>query len=178
MPITFITGGIQSGKSALALEEAARYSGKRVFIATAEEGDEEMKARIQRHRDERGDGFTTVEEPFELRRSIQAHLDAAVIVVDCLSLWVSNWLTQKDEVDYEKKEKSFIDFLMEQLHEPGMPALILVSTEVGLGGIGADPLTRRYHDQLGALHQHVAAVADKCYLVVAGYPILFKGSPL
>ena len=176
MSITFITGPVRSGKSTYALSLARQYQGHRVFIATGQPLDDDMAARIARHRDERGEGFITVEEPFDLKTAVLHNASAAVTVVDCLTLWVSNWLTQRSEDAFEETEKAFIGFLMDLVPHPR--PLILVSNEVGWGGVPMDPLARRFADLLGLLHQHVAAVADRCILMVAGYPVVFKGQPI
>src|SRR5690606_10171537 len=118
MYVSFVTGPMQSGKSAYALNLARRYNGRRVFIATAEPLDEEMSKRIQAHRDERGADFTTVEAPVDLARAVQENLDAQVIVIDCLTLWVSNWLTQRPKDDFAVGEKAFLDVLMDQVASP------------------------------------------------------------
>ncbi len=171
-----ILGGAKSGKSSLALELADRTSGRRVFLATAQAGDGEMQDRIRRHQAERGPEWSTVEEPLDLRASLM-RADGAdgVLVVDCLTLWLSNLLTVADLPEEEvKKQGRDLAALL-----PGLKAqVILVANEVGLGIVPDNALARLYRDLAGALNQELAKVCEQVILVTAGLPLVLKGEPL
>ena len=163
MPLTVLIGGARSGKSALALRLAADAE-QVVFVATAEARDEEMAERIERHRRERPAGWRVVEEPVALREAIEAAPPAGYVVVDCLSLWVSNlleagWADEAVKTEAERTARAAAD-------RPG--ATVVVSNEVGLGVVPATPLGRRYRDLLGRVNATFAAAADEALFVVAG----------
>jgi adenosylcobinamide kinase / adenosylcobinamide-phosphate guanylyltransferase len=162
--LTFLLGGARSGKSALAVELASSWSGSVTVIATAEAGDEEMAARIRLHRDERPAKWATVEEPLELEAALRGVNDGSAVVVDCLSLWVSNLIGRGDEDgEIETRGRSAAAVAAER------DALtIAVSNEVGLGVVPATQLGRRYRDVLGRINTEWAAAADHAALVVAG----------
>jgi adenosylcobinamide kinase/adenosylcobinamide-phosphate guanylyltransferase len=163
MPLTVLIGGARSGKSALALRLAAGAE-QVVFVATGEARDEEMAERIERHRLERPAGWRVVEEPVALREAIEAAPSAGYVVVDCLSLWVSNlleagWADAAVKTEAERTARAAAD-------RPG--ATVVVSNEVGLGVVPATPLGRRYRDLLGRVNATFAAAADEALFVVAG----------
>jgi adenosyl cobinamide kinase/adenosyl cobinamide phosphate guanylyltransferase len=163
MPLTVLLGGARSGKSALALRLAADAE-QVVFVATAEARDAEMAERIERHRAERPGGWRVFEEQIALRQAIEAAPPAACVVVDCLSLWVSNlleagWADEAVEAEAEKTARAAARL-------PG--ATVVVSNEVGLGVVPATPLGRRYRDLLGRVNATFAEDADEAVLVVAG----------
>jgi adenosylcobinamide kinase / adenosylcobinamide-phosphate guanylyltransferase len=162
--LTFLLGGARSGKSALAVELAGSWTGSVTVIATAEAGDEEMAARIRLHRDERPAEWATVEEPLELEAALRGVNDGSAVVVDCLSLWVSNLIGRGDEDgEIEARGRSAAAVAAER------DALtIAVSNEVGLGVVPATQLGRRYRDVLGRINTEWAAAADHAALVVAG----------
>lgn len=169
MPLTVLIGGARSGKSSLALRLAAD-SGEVVFIATAEARDEEMAERIERHRRERPSGWRVVEEPVALRGAVEAAPPTACVVVDCLSLWVSNlvdagWADDAVEAESEKTARAAAD-------RPG--PTVVVSNEVGLGVVPATPLGRRYRDLLGHVNAIFAAAAAEALFVVAGRTLLLR----
>jgi adenosyl cobinamide kinase/adenosyl cobinamide phosphate guanylyltransferase len=163
--LTFLLGGARSGKSAFALELAAREAGPVTFLATAEARDEEMAARIDRHRAERPGAWTTVEEPLELEASLAAVAGDAVVVVDCVSLWVANLLERAVD-DVEARN----DGVVERAKGRGAPTIV-VSNEVGLGVVPASDLGRRYRDLLGRVNARWAAAADEALFIVAGRPL-------
>lgn len=167
MTVELILGGARSGKSRYALEQALAHDGPVSWIATAEAWDEEMRERIARHKAERPAHWTTLESPLYL----SAALDAAqgLVVVDCLTLWVSNWLCQADESAWEAER----DAVLARLSCRTAP-LRLVSNEVGFGIVPDNPLSRRFRDEAGFLHQAIAARADTVTLVVAGIPMIVK----
>lgn len=173
---TLIMGGAKSGKSRLALELARRIGGRRVFVATAQAGDAEMAERIRRHQAERGAEWSTVEEPLELETALrQADGPEAVLLVDCLTLWLSNLLTVAGLTPSEVAVRcQDLAGLLSGLQG----SVILVANEVGLGIVPDNPLARTYRDLAGALNQQLAAVCDRVVLVAAGLPLVLKGPPL
>ena len=167
--ITFITGGARSGKSryALGIAAAPRYH-RPAFIATAEPFDAEMEERIRRHREERDSRFFTIEEPVDLAgalRRIPPGTD--VVVIDCLTVWLGNLLHRGAE---NKEMERFLN----TLDDPPCP-LVVVSNEVGLGGIALTPMGRTFTDLLGRLNQEVAARAERAVMMVSGLPLVLKG---
>jgi adenosylcobinamide kinase/adenosylcobinamide-phosphate guanylyltransferase len=173
---TLILGGAKSGKSSLALELADRAGGRRVFIATAQAGDGEMQERIRRHQAERGPEWSTVEEPIDLRAALQnADHNDAVLVVDCLTLWLSNLLTvaQLPAGDIAAKGRELAALL------PTLQGrVILVANEVGLGIVPDNALARLYRDLAGGLNQEMAKVCEQVIFVAAGLPLILKGPSL
>ncbi len=170
--VTLVTGGARSGKSRFVLERAARKS-PRVFIATAEAIDDEMAARIESHQRERGAGYDTIEEPVDLAGAfVKVPADTAVVVVDCLTVWLNNVIYRRglDRESYPEVEE-----LLELLGRPLSFDLILVTNEVGWGIVPEGALARRYRDDIGALNQHIAAMADEVVLVVSGLHLTVKG---
>lgn len=167
--IDLILGGARSGKSRLA-EQQAQASGKQVvYIATAESRDGEMQGRIEHHRQRRPDQWRTVEEPLQLATAIRTHAHSdTLILVDCLTLWLTNLLCHPDADLFARERAALLDAL------PHTPGLILVSNETGLGVVPLGELTRRFVDEAGWLHQDIAALADRVTLVVAGLPHLLK----
>ena len=164
-----ILGGARSGKSRYA-ERLALESGKEtVYIATGWAGDEEMSARIARHREQRPQAWLTVEEPCALAKALQTH--AAVnrcLIVDCLTLWLANLLEQGDG-RFQQERGALLDTL------PNLPGtLCLVSNEVGLGIVPINPLARRFVDEAGWLHQDLAQLCERVVWVTAGLPQILK----
>ena len=174
--LSLILGGIKSGKSRQALELAReRGAGRPIgFIATAEAFDEEMKSRIQKHREEREPLFFTIEEPLHLSRALLAGWEkSSCLVVDCLTLWVNNLLFHL-EADPQKIRDEIKAFLEIAARKKG--DLILVSNEVGSGLVPGNALTRRYMDELGNLNQAMARLSDEVIVMTAGIPQRLKGS--
>jgi adenosyl cobinamide kinase/adenosyl cobinamide phosphate guanylyltransferase len=164
MALTLLLGGARSGKSRLALDAAAAWGGPVLFIATGQAGDEEMAARIARHRAERPDDWTTLEEPTTLSEALRTADPATCVVVDCLSLWVSNLL----ELGWEDEAvESEAVSAAEAAADREVPTVV-VSNEVGLGVVPATTLGRRYRDLLGRVNAIFAAAADEPVFVVAG----------
>lgn len=161
--LTLLLGGARSGKSTLAVD-LGRHSGLPVvFVATAEPIDADMATRIARHRDERPPGWATVEAPIELAAAVAGVPQGTFVVVDCLTVWLAN-LTAHGLTAGQRE--TAIDGLVDTLRRTG--DTVVVSNEVGLGIVPADADTRAYRDDLGRLNQRVAAVADRCLLMVAG----------
>ena len=165
-----ILGGARSGKSALAEQHATDSGLDVVYIATAEAGDGEMSERIAHHRARRPDHWLCLEEPLQLAATLQQQ--AAVnrcLLIDCLTLWLSNLLAAGDEV-FECERRA----LLRQL--PKLPGrIIFVSNEVGLGIVPMGELTRRFCDESGRLHQAIASECDRVTFVTAGLPMILKG---
>lgn len=161
--LTFVLGGARSGKSELALRLATASARPVVFVATAEAGDDEMAQRIDGHRAERPAAWRTIEEPLRLAEALRgARLDpAAYVVVDCLTLWVSNLLHASLDVE------SAVAALLDWQRETGIAGCV-VSNEVGLGLVPATPMGRDYRDALGRANRAVAGAAERTLLVVAG----------
>lgn len=172
--LELILGGARSGKSRLA-ERLATQSGLAVtYIATSQALDGEMSARIQHHRQRRPADWGLVEEPLELARALRDNAaPGRCLLVDCLTLWLTNLLMLDDDTRLAMQRDAFLDALAEL---PGR--IILVSNETGLGVVPLGELTRRYVDEAGWLHQAVAERAERVLFTVAGLPMLLKGEPL
>jgi adenosylcobinamide kinase/adenosylcobinamide-phosphate guanylyltransferase len=166
-----VLGGARSGKSRHAQALAEAGDGRRVFIATAQAWDDEMRDRIARHRADRDGSWTTVEAPAALPEAIRAHGDQdAVLLVDCLTLWLSNLLLADADLDAAG------DALVEAVHATAA-RVVLVSNEVGFGIVPDNALARRFRDAAGRLNQRMAAICDATDLVVAGIPLRIAGGP-
>lgn len=169
---TLVLGGVRSGKSRFAEEMAAVGGAEVSYLATAQAGDAEMRARIDTHRARRPASWRNCEEPLKLAHALQqqAH-DESCVLIDCLSLWLTNLLLTEDADYLEREIEAFLEFL------PGCPGnLILVSTESNLGVVPMGELSRRYCDRIGLLHQQVAQLCDRVVLTVAGLPHYLKGA--
>lgn len=167
--IVFVIGGARSGKSAFALKMACSVPGEKAYIATAEALDGEMEERIKKHKDQRGDAWATFEEPLSLANVIgEISGRYSVIVVDCLTLWLSNIM--HGALDIEAQIKS----LTSKLSSHRSSLLCLVSNEVGMGIVPENEVARRFRDMAGHLNQRVAEIADEVYLVTAGIPLKIK----
>lgn len=174
------TGGARSGKSTAALSAAASLDAPVTFVATAEAGDDEMAERIERHRAERPAAWTTVEAPIELTTAVEHVGAGATIVIDCLSIWVSNRMLEggagggsvdaarAGEITAEARELAARLQAREGLS-------IVVTNEVGSGVVPATPLGRAYRDVLGSVNQIVVGAADRACLVVAGKLLELSG---
>ena len=161
MTLVVLLGGARSGKSALAV----RLAGERAtFVATGTAGDDEMAERIRRHRAERPAAWTTVEEPIALAAALESVEAGETVVVDCLSLWVSNLLAAGWEDSAVEEESAAVA----QWAAARAGSTIVVSNEVGLGIVPVNALARRYRDLLGVVNRTFAGEADRALLVVAG----------
>jgi adenosyl cobinamide kinase/adenosyl cobinamide phosphate guanylyltransferase len=166
MALTLLLGGARSGKSALAVDLGRRHDGDVVYIATAPPVDDDMTERIERHRVERPDHWTTIEEETDLSGAIDRAADALVII-DCLTLWASNMLW-RDVADEAIRERAAGDA---RRAAKRTAATIVISNEVGMGIHPETDLGRRYRDVLGRVNQEWAAVATTSLLLVAGRAI-------
>jgi len=166
-----VLGGARSGKSAYAQKLAESAAPERLYLATAEAGDEEMAVRIARHQAERGDGWTTVEEPLELAETLAAAArPGRAVLVDCLTLWLSNLMFAGRDVEAE------ISLLVETIGSLEGPA-IFVSNEVGLALVPETKLGREFRDGQGRANREVARACDAVVFVAAGLPTLLKPAP-
>jgi adenosylcobinamide kinase/adenosylcobinamide-phosphate guanylyltransferase len=169
--IVFILGGARSGKSTFALQEASGVEGEKAFIATAEALDDEMRLRIDNHKKERDKAWTTLEEPLYISRLMNDVKDSYdVILIDCLTLWVSNIMHAG--FDINKIMGEFIDVI--SLDCPAL--LYIVSNEVGMGLVPETELARTYRDNLGYINRKVAEAATDVYFLAAGIPLKIKES--
>jgi adenosylcobinamide kinase/adenosylcobinamide-phosphate guanylyltransferase len=168
-----ILGGVRSGKSRYA-EELARSQARPVtLIATAEARDEEMAARIEAHRRHRDPRWRIIEEPLALAAALRRTVSPeSLVIVDCLTVWLSNLVCGKDADASPRETKALLDALSSLDGD-----CILISNEVGFGIIPANALARRFGDEAGVLHQRVAARCDRVILMVAGLPLAVKDSP-
>ncbi len=169
MPVRLILGGARSGKSRHAQACAEAVGARRCLIATAEALDGEMAARIERHRADRDASWTVIEEPLALPNAVEraAH-DSDVVLVDCLTLWLSNLMHAGR--DPEAETATLITCLTGVRKQ-----VILVSNEVGLGLVPETPLGRAFRDAQGRLNQTVAGAATRVEFIAAGLPIALKG---
>lgn len=163
-----VLGGARSGKSTYAENQAIQCGLSLVYIATSQAFDAEMEDRIQLHREKRGATWRLAEEPLELAEAIKAHDHPSnVILVDCLTLWLSNLMHAERDVDQDVLRLT--DML------PTLTAKILfVSNEVGLGIVPENALARRFRDLQGRLNQSIAAAVDRVDFIAAGLPLTLK----
>jgi adenosylcobinamide kinase/adenosylcobinamide-phosphate guanylyltransferase len=171
---TLILGGVRSGKSRYAAELARARTGPVTLIVTARVQDEEMASRVAAHRASRPADWVVVEEPMQLAAAL---LNAAnpdrLVIVDCLTLWLSNLLCGEDEAALLRESIALLEAV------PRLPgSCVLVTNEVGFGIIPANALARRFADEAGLLHQRLAALCDRVVLMAAGLPLNIKSPPL
>ena len=176
-----IIGGARSGKSNFALQQAlnlSQQSGKNVtFVATATATDTEMAKRIMRHQQERPDHWALAEVPLNLTEYIEQYSDKgittdnehAILLIDCLTLWLNNQLYHQPQQDFSMLFQGFIQAL-----RTSKSNVIMVANEVGLGIIPMGDVTRKFVDQAGWLNQAVASIADQVTFVAAGLPMALK----
>ena len=172
--LILVLGGGRSGKSAFA-ERLAGEGGRVLFVATAQAGDEDMTQRIAEHRRRRPDSWDTLEEPIDLTNAIAgvaARYDT--VLVDCLTLWVSNLLLQEEPPVSDDEVVRRAEALLDA-HPRNGGRWVLVSNEVGLGIVPDTPLGRRYRDVLGRVNVAAARRAGRVYLMVAGLATELKG---
>lgn len=171
---TLILGGIRSGKSRFAENLAARSGLPVTYIATATAGDEEMRDRIAAHRARRDAGWTVIEEPRDLTARLREQAAAGrCVIVDCLTLWLTNLLLAADKARYSDERDALLDTLPRLTGE-----IILVSNETSMGIVPTGELTRRFGDEAGRLHQALAQCCERVAFMVAGLPMALKGAPL
>lgn len=170
--IELYIGGCRSGKSTAALQRANQFRARRkLFIATCQAWDDEMRARIERHRQERDKAWETLEEPIEIAALIRRHSTSqTVILIDCLTLWMTNLILGETD---DAAIKQHIEDLESGLSEASGPVL-LVANEVGMGLVPDNAMSRRFRDWAGSLNQKMAQSAQRVVLTVAGIPVPIK----
>jgi adenosylcobinamide kinase/adenosylcobinamide-phosphate guanylyltransferase len=170
--VVLITGGVRSGKSAYALKLGEASDGERAFLATCQPLDEEMRERIEHHRKTRRDHWETFEEPIDICKRIHKlarYYD--VILIDCLTLWLSNLIDAFGQgSDVIERELRALETLCGNIKG----TLIIVSNELGLGIVPANPLARHFRDLAGSANQRLAAAADEFYFMISGIPLRVK----
>lgn len=180
--VTLVLGGARAGKTAFAERLAARHQGPICYVATAEPGDAEMRARIAAHRAARPAGWQTVEAPLDVAAALTSVERPAAVLLDCLTVWTSNLLLRTLDPDAiapaaavkaEAGARAAVDSLLRWQRDTAVP-LYVISNEVGMGVTPPYPLGRLYQDVLGRLNQRIAAVADEVFLVLAGLALPLK----
>lgn len=170
-----VGGGVRSGKSAFALRLARGLGARRTFIATAQAFDEEMRARIARHVEERGRAFDTLEVPTALAATL-ARVSSDVVVVDCLTLWLSNLLLAEPRPSLSQLEAE-IDALARALGQRSHH-VVVVTNEVGMGVVPESALGRLFRDLSGRANQRVCALADEIYAGMFGCMLRLRPGPV
>lgn len=169
--IILITGGDRSGKSAYAEQMALQQSNSPIYMATAHPWDEEFRERIRRHQERRGPQWTNIEEERELSKH---DVTGRVVLVDCLTLWATNFFYENETVQapvssvLQKLQTEFDHFTQQEA------TFIFVTNEIGMGGVSANSVQRRFTDLMGWLNQYVAAHANEVILMVSGIPVRVK----
>ncbi|MET0340858.1 MAG: bifunctional adenosylcobinamide kinase/adenosylcobinamide-phosphate guanylyltransferase [Polyangiales bacterium] len=170
-----VGGGVRSGKSAFAVRRALSLGTRRTFLATAEPFDDDMRARARAHREERGDDFATVEAPRALCEALaEAARSADVVLVDCLTLWLSNLLlAERTQAEIAAEVARLADVVA------ASPAhVVLVTNEVGMGVVPDSSLGRAFRDVAGRAHQALAARADELYFAMMGQLLRLRPDPI
>ncbi len=176
--IILITGGCRSGKSGYAQELAESLPGRRVYVATCPVQDDEMRRRVEAHRRLRANkDWETIEQPLGIIQTLR-ETDHDVLLIDCLTLWVSNLMYQNEqdgkEVSESDVEQHAMDLIDACRSRPG--TVVMVTNEVGMGIVPDNALARRYRDLIGRLNQTIASAADDVTFVACGLPIHLKES--
>lgn len=171
--IVLVLGGARSGKSSWALRYVEGAYGSPVFLATAQVLDEEMAERVRLHREARGPGWNVLEEPLAVPEVLACRCEGAdAVLVDCLTVWLSNVMLQQGEARVEECQADLGGAL-----ERSPRSVILVANEVGAGVVPEHRLGRMFRDAAGLLNQRVAALADRVVYLTAGLPLWLKGGP-
>lgn len=167
--LALVLGGAASGKSAFAEGLVTATGLARVYVATAQVWDNEMANKVARHRDMRGGGWRTVEEPQDIARALAGISATDVVLIDCATLWLTN--TMLSDADLPLAEAALFAAL------DACPApVVIVSNEVGQGIVPDNALARRFRDAQGGLNQRIAARAGLVVMVIAGLPLVLKGA--
>ncbi len=167
--IILITGGERSGKSTYAEQMALRLSQNPVYIATAHPWDDEFRGRIRRHQERRGPQWTNIEE----ERELSSHdVEGRVVLVDCLTLWATNYFFANEGKDVDEVLTELKDEFARFTHQNA--TFIFVTNEIGMGGVSPNAVQRRFTDLLGWLNQFVASEADEVILMVSGIAVRVK----
>lgn len=165
--VTLVLGGARSGKSRHAEALVSALPPPWTYVATAEAWDEEMRQRIAEHKERRGAGWRTLEAPLALGQALQRAPAAQPLLIDCLTLWLTNLLLAEADLDGEIEA-------LEAVLTKRQALTVLVGNEVGLGIVPENALARRFRDQAGRLHQRLAAGAGSVIFMVAGLPMTVK----
>lgn len=168
-PLSFVLGGAASGKSAFAEGLVLADRGPRGYIATAQVWDAEMEAKVARHKMMRGASWHTIEEPLDIKAALTQMTGIETILVDCATLWLTNQLMAK--ADLKAASLSFVETLGEASQR-----IVVVSNEVGQGIVPDNAMSRQFRDAQGYLNQLLAARADLAVNVIAGLPMVLKGT--
>jgi adenosylcobinamide kinase/adenosylcobinamide-phosphate guanylyltransferase len=172
-----VTGGCRSGKSAHAQQQAESLPPQRLYIATAPITDDEMRQRIEQHQRDRCDrGWETLEEQTDLAAVFRNNTERAVLLVDCITLWINNWMYRAELANRQLHESDVAEQCRDMLDaaEACRGTVIFVTNEVGLGIVPENAQARRYRDLVGRANQIIAARADVVTLVCCGIPIRLK----
>ena len=169
-----VLGGARAGKSSFALRLAKQQANRVCFIATAQALDDDMTRRIARHREERPPHWTTIEEPYQLDDALRQAVESELVIVDCLTLFVSNWMLRLEDEDRGEEAIQNISETFLARRRAQRQTVICVSNEVGLGIIPETRLGRTFRDLLGRVNQQFAGAADEVYLLTAGLPLQLK----
>ncbi|WP_028903752.1 bifunctional adenosylcobinamide kinase/adenosylcobinamide-phosphate guanylyltransferase [Prevotella sp. P6B4] len=162
--IILITGGQRSGKSTKAEELALQLSTNPVYLATAHIWDDEFRERVRKHQERRGPEWTNIEEELQLSKH---NLEGRVVVIDCITLWLTNWL-QASNNPLDKAKAEFDKFTVPDA------TYIFVTNEIGSGGTSTNALQRKFTDLQGWMNQYIAQKADEVILMVSGIPVKIK----
>lgn len=169
--VILILGGARSGKSSYAYRIAGNMFNKPLYLATGEALDKEMSERILKHKRERGRKWSCIEEPVDIARALcKPPPGHDGILLDCVTLWLSNVLTREGERKYERRRKEFLSAVRKRKRN-----LIIVGNEVGMGIVPDNELGRKFRDLAGRLNQDLAEEADAVVFVAAGLPVVLKG---
>ncbi|NOX20417.1 MAG: bifunctional adenosylcobinamide kinase/adenosylcobinamide-phosphate guanylyltransferase [Nitrospirae bacterium] len=171
--IVFVLGGARSGKSSFALNEAEGIGSKRAYVATARITDNEMAERVRRHQAERAHRWETFEEPLKIKElfgNLKGRFD--VIVLDCITLWISNMMLDGLEEEAILEETRGLCSVLAEIASES--SVYIVSNEVGLGIVPDNPLARQFRDVAGRVNQLIAQVADRVYFIVSGLSMKLK----
>lgn len=164
-----VTGGQRSGKSVFAESLAMRLSARPTYLATARVIDEEMARRVEVHKERRKDSWRNIEEP--LYAGNLSFMNNEVVLIDCLTLWATNWFFKEHE-DAGKASASIKGQI--ELLAQNEATFIIVTNEVGLGGVSANAMQRRFADLQGEINQYVAGMAEEVYMTISGIPVKIK----
>lgn len=172
--VTLVLGGARSGKSRFAEQEADQWlsdhpNSERLYVATAQIYDDEMRTKVEQHKAQRGNNWHTIEEPENLTQVLAAEMDDdKFILVDCLTLWLTNLLLKEANTDEAIEELC-------SLLKSAKGEIVMVSNEVGLGIVPDNKLARQFRDIQGLANQQIALAAQKVILITAGLPLVLKG---
>ncbi len=169
--LTFILGGAASGKSAFAEQLAVSTGKSRVYLATSQVFDDEMRLKIRQHIAQRGSGWTTIEAPFDLLPELAKLTNDQICLIDCATMWLTNHLLAENNL--EEAQAGLLEAM-----KTCAAQIVVVSNEVGHGIVPDNALSRRFREAQGRLNIALAAQADRVVQVTAGLPLVLKGQPL